>query len=1626
MLSRFFSPDLITTSFKSWIRIRGTYETGSETLEARLCCVCRCIDLIYCIFLENTDESVRMKIYRLLTDLLKSNRISNRHKGRLHLQQVGYLGFLYTRSSKDPPISLQEVSYLTDHMLMFDHSSSYQGILGLCQHLQMANIDIKLEVTRKLLTLIYTHPHAAGHLSKQLGWEGCISRLLVKEIVQPELDSVVSIEDVISLGDDEEEDRQDAEELASPTRYINIVTDTAKQFLPAQAGNAVKLVGDEANKVIAETSQLFFNASDKVTSTVQKTQNIVSDRVQHASQRVNDTVKTANTILETVGEIAGKKKRNSAVSLEGHPQYYQNYSYGFADGDRVSVSSDEISKSRETICSSPTRTHESISEDEISFDMDHFGAELESLKVTTDGTQENKEDELVHLVTNILFSVLWRGTLARHRKDQASYLLQSYGQLVASVNLLALNNKLYISHVSIKRSLCELCVQALLSDMKERQGTLSEHAAMAKHIMEITYDLIILDEHEDFSRKVNVALLDGILGVADRLAPFYEVADKDGEEMEKMTMGILLQCAEQTKDLEFCAIATTKLHTLVQSKPQQLRPDELGYLIFRINKIIEGSLEKDNTDHYAYMVPIIKALLDKSKTLLQLNIALPALNPRLSGCEFFELFQSYIKEEEWRYFINKKVKPLYDEYCSGALASLNDRFNEFWGNSYEEAKVSIHKRNREIGESKLQFMSQYAEPFRQRLKDERSRYQNLLTQQRSNQVFVEKRWRILKRLLFGARGTWGDPGQGQSSDHWMLAHNENMQRMRMKLVPNPRFEPHLDASAQRDNVKPLGNPAGNIIDLQISKDMVVSSPKEEDDHDLTEDDLKAIAKEQMDTNQETDDTDMAESEKFLMSEQCELVTMMSVVRGRFELTSNYIYFFDGQPIKEGEERHDARWSVTSLREVYLRRFNLKKSALEFFLLDHTNFFINFPSFKKRNKVYLKIWSLKLPNLVYHGTRSPKDLLKASGLTAKWVNREISNFEYLMHLNTIAGRSYNDLSQYPVFPWILSDYSSTSLDLGSTATFRDLSRPMGVQNPGHVEEIRQKYDNFEDPSGTIAKFHYGTHYSNSAMVLHYMVRVEPFTTLHINLQSGRFDVADRQFHSVPQTWRSLINNINDVKELIPEFFFFPDLLLNSNAFDLGKLQGKKQQVGDVILPPWAANVDDFVRQHRAALESEYVSAHLNEWIDLIFGYKQKGPAAVEALNVFYYCCYEGAVNLDAIQDPAEREALEGMIQNFGQVPCQLLKEAHPTRISYTEHRNRLMKSDHRRPDLLKYSSNWRPYLVELSDERNPVVFVNHPTMQPRSYLGYGTSDTLVTICLDTSLGLHTWLPYDKTIPNFFSLEKDANKVGRQLPGPFQRGIKAKPELFAVTPDARFLVYGGAWDSSLRVFNLPRARETGSTVRHTGLVTCVGMDEEGLYCISGSRDTTAVVWELVVVNQDSCTPKCSQVLYGHDAPVRAVAISTCLDLAVTGSRDGTVNVHSIKEGQYMRTLRPAGVDIHYTIDLLHLSYQGHVIFTGHTHEDHSVHVYTLNGRHLSSADITHRVTGLASSGDYILTGDENGDLNLLDLFTLQNVKTLHLQLPVQTVALTRGNTHILAPLRDGKLIVVGLSGLPESYT
>lgn len=47
---------------------------------------------------------------------------------------------------------------------------------------------------------------------------------------------------------------------------------------------------------------------------------------------------------------------------------------------------------------------------------------------------------------------------------------------------------------------------------------------------------------------------------------------------------------------------------------------------------------------------------------------------------------------------------------------------------------------------------------------------------------------------------------------------------------------------------------------------------------------------------------------------------------------------------------------------------------------------------------------------------------------------------------------NDLTQYPVFPWIISNYSSQTLNLNDSSNYRDLTKPVGALNPERLERL----------------------------------------------------------------------------------------------------------------------------------------------------------------------------------------------------------------------------------------------------------------------------------------------------------------------------------------------------------------------------------------------------------------------------------------------------------------------------------------------------------------------------------------------------------------------------------------------
>jgi len=136
-------------------------------------------------------------------------------------------------------------------------------------------------------------------------------------------------------------------------------------------------------------------------------------------------------------------------------------------------------------------------------------------------------------------------------------------------------------------------------------------------------------------------------------------------------------------------------------------------------------------------------------------------------------------------------------------------------------------------------------------------------------------------------------------------------------------------------------------------------------------------------------------------------------------------------------------------------------------------------------------------------------------------------------------------QYPVFPHILSNYSSDSLDLAAAENYRDLARPVAVQHRNREEKFLQTYRTLKESSDEA--YHYASLYSNSGTVLHYLVRLPPFTKMFLEYQDNNFDAADRTFHSMNTSWLLSSNDsTTDYKELIPEFFFLHEFLTNGQG------------------------------------------------------------------------------------------------------------------------------------------------------------------------------------------------------------------------------------------------------------------------------------------------------------------------------------------------------------------------------------------------------------------------------------------------------------------------------------------------
>nr|XP_032522853.1 neurobeachin isoform X3 [Danaus plexippus plexippus] len=887
--------------------------------------------------------------------------------------------------------------------------------------------------------------------------------------------------------------------------------------------------------------------------------------------------------------------------------------------------------------------------------------------------------------------------------------------------------------------------------------------------------------------------------------------------------------------------------------------------------------------------------------------------------------------------------------------------------------------------------------------------------------------RLLDRLQHAAAARTG-VSEGESIDggFWKLDSWEDDARRRRRLVPDAKGRRHA-----RGTHAPPAPPSDAI--LQATEELHARIAQASGGASLA----AAPAAELLDDSElllDERDTDQDVSGPVNISTRARLVAPGLAAPGTVSLTSTEMYFevdeedpeykkIDPEVLKYCEHLH-GKWYFSEIRAIFSRRYLLQSVAIEMFLASRTSIFFAFPdqaTVKKVIKALPRVGvgiKYGIPQTRRASMMSPRQLMRNSNMTQKWQRREISNFEYLMFLNTIAGRTYNDLNQYPVFPWVLTNYESEELDLSQPSNYRDLSKPIGALNPSRRAYFEDRYNTWEHES--TPPFHYGTHYSTAAFVLNWLVRIEPMTTMFLALHGGKFDHPNRLFSSIAMSWKNCQRDTSDVKELIPELFFLPEMLVNSSGYKLGIAESPS---GDVLLPPWASSAEEFVRINRMALESEFVSCQLHQWIDLIFGYKQRGPEAVRATNVFYYLTYEGGARIDQIPDPLTRAAVEDQIRSFGQTPAQLLAEPHPPRAS-TMHLAPLMFAA--APDdvclRLKLPSNAAVVHVSANTYPQLAMPAAVTVSAARAFAAHRWSGGG---CAHSTPARHTDHPphpqqhHPLVMDPVWAAGGAQALSRRQLGDNFSQRVKARSNCFVTTVDSRFLIAAGFWDNSFRVFSTETAKIVQIIFGHYGVVTCVSRSECNItsdcYIASGSEDCTVLLWHWsarhggIVGEGDTPAPRVS--LTGHDAALNGVLVSAELGLVISSSINGPVLIHTTF-GELLRSLlcRDASGP-----QQLALSREGVVVVA---YERGHLAAFTLNGRKLRHE--THhdnfQCLVLSRCGEYLVCGGDAGVVEVWRAFTLAPLYAFPpAGAPVTSLALSHDQRFLLAGLENGSLVV-----------
>ena len=751
-----------------------------------------------------------------------------------------------------------------------------------------------------------------------------------------------------------------------------------------------------------------------------------------------------------------------------------------------------------------------------------------------------------------------------------------------------------------------------------------------------------------------------------------------------------------------------------------------------------------------------------------------------------------------------------------------------------------------------------------------------------------------------------------------------------------------------------------------------------------------------------------------------------------------------------------RLNFTDIIFIFIRKYCFRNNSVEIFLSNHRSYYFKFFDTKERdiflselisilnlnypkNKLYKPIKGLDENNKsiiigYFKDEENNKEFSSLSNITSLWKNNKISTLEYLMWINIYANRSFRDISQYPVFPWLLINHEyKTYDDLIKNIELRNFNHPMGLictdekskkRQEGYIDtykimvtnlieenllniKIKEEEDNFEPPQVNDASnqasnnnmtnlmdqiqdkyipklpdykydieklykdinfeyekipYFFGSHFSNSMYVSHYLMRIFPFCLTMIEIQKTGFDVPDRLFSNLQKSISSAISDKGDLREIIPEFFTLPEMFLNINRLNLGKIveeNGSTHELNEVVMPTWCNN-SPFIFSEKYRKILELPNLNINPWIDLIFGYTQRGIKAQKIGNLFLPYVYDGVMNLRLTKEMLLSDRAENEFKIR-----YLEMGVHPTRIF--DKRNKTMKNKINN-QLIDIIENIQVKIPQIKLKKyNENIYIINPTRKIIYFNSYSDDNDEFFILDNNFLLQKINIQESKESEKIFYIKENSLYKEFPIKAKINNNIQNKLIIKTIFKN-KFFIIGGYFDGSLIIIKTPnklsKKEESQKSERALKLteekiikkldnsaITALEIDKNEKYLIYGTLKGSIVIYYLnqLLLKENKYFIEFKKMFKSHNkSSISSISINSDLGIFADCSIDGYINVYTLSPFNDFRIIRSIYISQPFIPNFVFLSAQPLPSIAVYSNDLCKFKCFSINGNELNTTE------------------------------------------------------------------------------